>query len=105
MAPKGFVAQLIFIFQELVAKSTGHTHGSWWRQKEQQSEEIYLEKEKEYYFEADVIDGGGDYYLALGLWDGQTERTESQVWGAVDEVQEILINSTIKPEKQVSFVI
>ena len=49
------------------------------------------------------FDYGGGYYAQLGFQEDHTEKTNSQVNGAVNERQSIVIGSVYKWEKQVTY--
>ena len=91
----------LFIFQTKVAYTRSHTSDSFYCQAEQKSEKIFLDRDKEYYYEAYLGDGGGSYYLQLGLLGSKTQHTASEVANAQDEIQKIRIYSTYKKATQV----
>ena len=84
-----------------MAYTGSHTSDSFYRQAEQKSEKIFLDRNKEYYYEAYLGDGGGSYYLQLGLLGSKTQHTASEVANAQDEIQKIRIYSTYKKATQV----
>ena len=85
-----------------MAYTRSHTSDSFYRQAEQKSEKTFLDRDKEYYYEAYLGDGGGNYYLQLGLLGSKTQHTASEVANAQDEIQKIRIYSTYKKATQVS---
>ena len=85
-----------------MAYTRSHTSGSFYRQAEQKSEKIFLERDREYYYEAYLGDAGFNYYLQLGLLGSKTEHTASKVANAQDEIQKIRIYSRYKKATQVS---
>jgi len=85
-----------------VAYTTRHTHSFFWRPKEQQSEKMHLEKDKEYYYQAYFADGQGEYMFELGLFAGRTNFTQEYLPDLVrDEQQQIVLKSNSQPNIQV----
>ena len=85
-----------------MAYTKWHSSDSFLRQHEQTSEKIYLDREKEYYYEAYLGDHGGTYIMQLGLLGFKTQQTASKVRYAQDEIQKIRIYSNYKKAIQVS---
>ena len=85
-----------------MAYTKWHSSDSFLRQHEQTSEKIYLDREKEYYYEAYLGDHGGIYTMQLGLLGFKTQQTASKVRYAQDEMQKIRIYSNYKKAIQVS---
>jgi hypothetical protein len=62
---------------------------------------MYLEGGRAYYIEGDYYDGGGGYFLNLGLHKETTSLTNENVDMAVQEEQHLKIWSNIEEETQV----
>ena len=66
---------------------------------------MYLEKDKEYYYEAYFADYLGEYMFELGLFAGRTNFTQTYLPDLVrDEQQHIVLKSNAQPSAQVSVV-
>ena len=86
----------------MVASARGYTRGSYFYYPEQKSEQMYLDRNREYYYEAYLGDYGGNYHLSLGLFAHRTKHANSEISNAMNEKQRISISSEIKPNIQVS---
>ena len=59
---------------------------------------MYLEKDKEYYYEAYFADYLGEYMFELGLFAGRTNFTQTYLPDLVrDEQQHIVLKSNAQP--------
>eukprot|EP00111_Clytia_hemisphaerica_P022445 TCONS_00065960-protein len=85
----------------LVAFSYSHTNRNFWYRASQQSEPMYLDRNKEYFYQAYVADGGGSLYFQLGLFGEKTQHPNSRVNKARDEKQQIFIKSYHRPNVQI----
>ena len=63
---------------------------------------MYLNKDREYYFEGKVADGGGGYNFKMALLVKKTKHPSAIISGALDEKQQIKTISQYKPDIQVS---
>ena len=62
---------------------------------------MYLEEGRPYYIEGDYYDGGGAFFLNIGLRKETTSLTNENVDMAAQEQQHLKIWSNIKEETQV----
>uniref|UniRef100_A0A7M5WXN7 IPT/TIG domain-containing protein n=3 Tax=Clytia hemisphaerica TaxID=252671 RepID=A0A7M5WXN7_9CNID len=85
-----------------VAYTTSYTHNFWTHVEKQQSEYIYLDREKSYRYVANFADNIGQYMFQLGLFGGKTSHTETELPEiARDEQQEIKVVSNAQPSEQI----
>ncbi len=85
----------------MIARCPRHSSKSFYKFASQRSVKKRLVKDQPYYVEMPFFDYGSGYYAKMGVLMDKTERTWSQVAGAVNEKQSIQINSIYKIEKQV----
>ena len=62
---------------------------------------MYLEEGRPYFIEGDYYDGGGGYYLNIGLHKETTTLTNKHVPMAIQERQHLKIYSSTQEEIQV----